>query len=107
MKIRLEMEGGIAHFPGLARPFTVDTTTLSADEGAHAVAMVTALGERSEKGASRAPAPGAADLRQYTVTIDDGSRTRTLRLSDPLTESEQALVSFLRAKQRGQPSPGS
>jgi hypothetical protein len=101
------MEGGVAHFPGLARPFTVDTTTLSAEEGAHAAAMVTALGEKHEKGASRAPVPGAADLRQYTLTIEDGSRSRTLRLSDPLTEPEQALVSFLRAKQRGQPSQGS
>ncbi len=99
MHIRLEMEGGIAHFPGLARPFTVDTATLPAEEAAQAVKMVTALGG-GEKG--KPPAPGAADMRAYTLTIEDGSRRWTLRFSDPLGESERALVSFLRGKQRAE-----
>ena len=44
---------------------------------------------------------GAADYRTYTITVEDGPRLHTIRLTDPVTEANlEPLVSRLRSLAR-------
>ena len=46
-----------------------------------------------------APAPGAADYRQYTITVDDDSKHHTVQMTDPIEEPNlQALLSYLKTR---------
>lgn len=108
MRIELVVEGGVAHLPGLAGPFVVDTESLAADEASRLKALVESSGvlrrgarEAGAAGGRRGPgAEGGADVRSYRITFDDGSHRRTLRLRDPLAPGLAPLVEFLRRKQR-------
>jgi hypothetical protein len=48
-----------------------------------------------------APRHGAADYRQYTITVEEGGRQHTIRLTDPVDDpSLQQLLRFLQTKAR-------
>ncbi len=113
MRIELVVEGGIAYLPGLARPFVIDSAALAAEEAQRLAALVEDAGvlgpatskrnvEPASTGQRRGPGASGrgADLRSYRITVDDGSRRRTLRLQDPLDPQLAPLVEFLRAKER-------
>jgi hypothetical protein len=110
VRIELVVEGGVAYLPGLARPFVVDSDSLAAEEAGRLLALVESSGvlrraarerEGGSAGGRRGPAAeGGADRRSYRITVDDGSRRRTLSLSDPLPPRLVPLVDFLRRKQR-------
>jgi hypothetical protein len=110
MRIELVVDGGVAYLPGLARPFVIDTDSLAADEASRLSALVESSGvlrrgardrETGSAGGRRGPAAeGGADARSYRITVDDGSRRRTLRLRDPLPPRLAPLVEFLRRRQR-------
>jgi hypothetical protein len=94
MRIAFGVEGGIASFPGLRRPVTIDCDALPAEQAARLRALV----ERTRSAAApTAPRPGAADTRTYTVEIDDGRECRTLRIPEPVVDQDlRALVDELR-----------
>ena len=51
--------------------------------------------------ASRSLPKGAADMRHYTITVEDGQRRRTVRLNDPVEDAGiQKLLDFVQG-QRG------
>jgi len=93
MLITLHRHGGIAAIPGLELRVTVDTDTLPAEKAAEL--------ERAVRDAKieqfSSSAPGAArDQRQYDLTIQDGSRTRSAVLRDPIpTQELRELVKLL------------
>ncbi len=97
MRIQLQMEGGIAYFPGLSKPITLDSDELpkqASDElkrlvnAAHFFDLPTVIGP---------PRRGAADYRQYTITIEDDGKQHTVRLTDPIADPNlQALLNYLR-----------
>jgi hypothetical protein len=99
MRIEFTAEGGLAHLPGLARPFILESGELPAGEAAE-------LGLLIEKAlASRRPSaaapPGAADLRRYIITIGEGARRETLEAVDPIADPDlRSLVERLLAKAR-------
>lgn len=93
MRISLSVDGGIASFPGLRKPAVLDVDALPEKERAVFSAMVdrARFFTCTEK-------PGVAsipDVRTYTLEIDDGSRCRTLRLHEPITDP--ALNALLQA----------
>ena len=94
MRIAFGIEGGIASFPGLRRPVTIDCDALPPQQAARLRTLV----ERARAAASPASAPpGAADTRTYTVEIDDGRECRTLRIPEPIADQDlRALVDELR-----------
>lgn len=113
MRIELVVEGGIAHLPGLARPFVIDSATLAVEEARRLASLVEAAGllpasasSRHREDAARRRGGGeaaggrGADLRSYRITVEDGSGRRTLRLRDPLDPQAARLVEYLRAKRR-------
>ncbi|WP_148615284.1 protealysin inhibitor emfourin [Nocardioides rubriscoriae] len=98
MRISLRTDGGLATFPGLTRPVEVDSSSLGADEAARLEHLVGAARFFARPEPAAGPAPGTADAMTYTLTVDDGTRTRTLTVSDPLEDDDlAALISHLRA----------
>ena len=94
MRIAFGVDGGIASFPGLRRPVTIDCDALPPEQAARLRALV----ERTRAVTAPASAsPRAADTRTYTVEIDDGRECRTLRIPEPVVDRDlRALVDELR-----------
>ena len=105
MRITFKTEGGFAYFPGLAKPFAFDINDLSKKD----VKKLQNLIDKAEFFAlpatiGKVPS-GAADMQQQTLTIEDGSKTHTVKMvSDAssdvqaLFECVQSLVTKLRTK---------
>jgi len=97
MRVQLKIEGGLAYFPGLSKPRVVDSADLSAAEAKRLRELVDAAGIFDLPASSRALPKSAADYRQYTITVEDGRRRRTVRLADPIANPDlEALVDYLR-----------
>lgn len=97
MRVTFQTSGGIAYLPGLAAPTTIDTDSLSDEErGALDTSIRSA---RFFDLPSDIPAPhGAADYQTYTITIEDGGRRHTVRVTDAsATPGVSALVERLRS----------
>jgi hypothetical protein len=101
MRVQFAMEGGIAYFPGLSQPVVIDSATLAPEEADELQQLVNATRFFTLPTRIGAPPPGAADYRQYTVSIEDGERAHTIRLHDPIADPElQKLIRFLQIKAR-------
>ncbi|MBN8226551.1 hypothetical protein JYK02_03405 [Corallococcus macrosporus] len=103
MRIELKREGGIAFFPGLARPRTVD---LAALPPATAEALQREVREARffEQPAVVGGSPTAgADRTRYTVTIeDDGGRRHSVQLLEPVKEPHlRSLLDLIQQAARG------
>ena len=98
MRIRFQSDGGFGHFPGLSEPVSIDTARLSPDEAARIEGLVGGADFFARPEAAGAPAQGAADLRRYTITVDDDTgRSRTLQVTDPVEDAAlNALIDSLR-----------
>jgi hypothetical protein len=100
MHIEFKMEGGLAHFPGLSKPVTIDSGRIPAEEATELENLVRAARFFDQPAHSKIPLPGAADYRRYTITVEADGRRHTVELTDPITDPDlQRLVTFLRAKQ--------
>jgi hypothetical protein len=101
LRVTYRAEGGFGYFPGLARPLTVDSASLSAAEAAHLRTLVD--GALQAAGAAGPAAQrGVPDGRRYTISIEGAGRKRTLRLADPLGDERlEALVAYLEGLRRG------
>jgi emfourin len=101
MRIEFQMEGGIAHFPGLSRPVVIDSQALSPEDNNELSRLVEAARFFERPTVASAPRSGAADYRQYTIAVDDGERQHTIRLADPVDDPTlQPLLHFLQARAR-------
>lgn len=103
MRIAFSVDGGLASFPGLRRPVTLECDRLAPEHGARLRALV----ERARffSATPAPPSPAAPDVRTYTVEVDDGARCRTLRLTEPIADAGlRALVEELRACARTPPA---
>ncbi|MEO6928593.1 MAG: protealysin inhibitor emfourin [Casimicrobiaceae bacterium] len=84
MKIRFSVEGGLAHFPRLREPVTIDASALPAAHAARLRRLVDAA--RFFDAAAPQSASEARDAQCYTIAIDDGLRQRTLQVSEPIAD---------------------
>lgn len=99
MQIQFSMEGGIASFPGLSRPVGINTDQLTSEETAKLGRLVEAAEFFNLPPQIGKPSRGAADYRQYTVTIEEGPRRHTIRMIDPVENTDlKRLLAFIRAK---------
>jgi hypothetical protein len=104
MRVQLKMEGGLAYFPGLSKPITIDTDALPAEEVDKLKQLLNAAHFFDLPSVINTAAPGAADYHQYTLTVDDDSKHHTVRLTDPIGDSNlQALLTYLKT---WRPTPG-
>jgi len=104
MRVELQTDGGVAYFPGLSKPVVVNSADLPQAQANQLQQLLDDARFFELPGASRSLPKGAADIRSYTITVEDGRRRSTVRLVDPIeNKSLQALIKFLE-DQRG---PGS
>src|SRR4051812_20829870 len=106
MRIHFRTEGGLAHFPGLSRPVSVDTKELPPDVAQQLEQLVHAMRffEMVGRVDLAAHHPGRADYRSYIVTVEESGRTHTVRADEPDVNPQlKALIEFLR-KLRRRPS---
>jgi len=92
MRIQVEREGGFAYFPGLSGPKTVDTAALPPDEAAALEAAVRRADFSAVAESAAAPAPGSADHRTVTITVDDDGAARSITVSDPIEDEALRTV---------------
>lgn len=107
MRVTLTTEGGLAYFPGLARPVTIDDTTLPPEQSAELHRLVAAADFFHQPPVAGMPPPGAADYRTYTLTIEDADHTNTLRMTD-LTQDPalRDLLRYVQSLRSTSQSPG-
>ena len=104
MRVTLTTEGGFAFFPGLAKPVTFDTDALPPEQAEELRRCVAAADFFNHPAVAAPPPPGAADYRTYTLTVEDGDRTHTVRFTDltpdPALQALRAFVQGLRSSPR-------
>jgi hypothetical protein len=86
MRVEFSMEGGIAFFPGLSKPVEVDVDRLDKDEASRLRQLVEAAHFFDLPTAAQAPLHGAADYQYSVLTIDDGARKHTVRVTEPIED---------------------
>ena len=108
MRITFKTEGGIAFFPGLAQPFSFDSSQLSKKDAKTLQKLIENAGFFELPTAVGQMALTAADMQSQSLTIEDGSKSHTVKLvSDAspevqaLFEGVQTFVNKLRAKSQG------
>ncbi|KQM89540.1 hypothetical protein ASE70_16315 [Sphingomonas sp. Leaf22] len=98
---RLRIEGGLAHFPGLAKEHTVCFGDLTSPQRAELAELADQAGFFDCAPAENRAQP---DARTYTVGLTIGERSREICVAEPITDPAMAkLVSVVRrlSKQRG------
>jgi len=101
MRVQFQSEGGLAFFPGLQKPISIDIDALPASDSDRLRQLVRAARFFDLPAHIGTPPRGAADMRAYTITIEDGGRRHTVRVAEPITDATlQELVDALRAQAR-------
>jgi hypothetical protein len=97
MRVIFEMPAtGFGYFPGLAKPVEIEVGELAPAVASEIEELVAAARFFERPAPAGAPARGAADCRQYAVTVEEDGRRRTLRLSEPIGDRElQRLIHCL------------
>ncbi|OGB23999.1 MAG: hypothetical protein A3I66_14880 [Burkholderiales bacterium RIFCSPLOWO2_02_FULL_57_36] len=86
MQVEMSEEGGVAYFPGLAKPVSIDVDSMEAGAADQLRQLIEHANFFDLPATVGTPAKGAADYRQYTLTIDDGPRKRTVRIQEPIED---------------------
>ena len=96
MRVTLSRSGGLVYLPGLARPVTLDSSSLSDAERASLELLLRESSFTSLPSQLGSPTPGAADYRTYEITLDDQGGRHTVRVVEPIDDPAlQRLVGFL------------
>lgn len=98
MRIQHSISGGVAYFPGLARPRTLDTDTLPPDVARDLIETVSAAGFFALPSQVGTTLAGAADRQQYTLTVEDNGHTHTVQIVDSVRDP--ALQELLQKVER-------
>ena len=103
MHVQFTTEGGIAYFPGLSKPVTIDSEQLSPAEASELKRLVEAT-HFFERPAQVGTVPrGAADYQRYTIVVEEGGRKHTVQLTDPVQDPDfQNLLNFLKSQAKTQ-----
>jgi hypothetical protein len=101
MNITFQMEGGIAHFPGLQRPVSIDVAALPEPQSSELVELLEALNFFQLPGQPDKHAK--PDCRSYVVTVSTSQQAHTVVFTDPVDDSRaQRLIALLREQVRKQ-----
>ena len=101
MRVQFQSEGGLAVFPGLQKLISIDVDALPASDANRLRQLVRAASFFDLPAHIGTPPRGAADMREYTLTIEDGGRRHTVRVAEPITDATlQELVDALQTQAR-------
>lgn len=99
MQIEFATEGGIAYFPGLSQPVTIDLDLLSDEERVQLQELLGTTNFFDLPSQMGVPGTRGADRQTYTIRIDGGETQHMVRLSEPIEdEGLQELVTLLQRK---------
>lgn len=100
MRITFKTTGGVAYFPGLAAPKTIEVSTLDADRQQQIQDLLrsTRFFELPSRAAVKR---GAADYQTHTITVTEDGRQHTVEVTDPLSPEFERLINLLRDAIRG------
>ena len=93
MRIQHSVSGGLAFFPGLARPRTLDTDLLPPDVARDLVESVSRADFFAQPPLVGAVQAGAADVQKHTLTVEDHGRAHTVQIVE--TNQDTALQDLL------------
>jgi hypothetical protein len=97
MLITFQSQGGIAFFPGLNRPRVIDTASLAAAKRSKIEGLVQAVHFFTLPKVIGTKPRGAADLREYTITVEDGTHSHTVHITEPVANPDlEELIRVLR-----------
>jgi hypothetical protein len=102
MQIEYLVEGGLAYFPGLAKPTVFDSESLPAEANEELTQLIAASGFFDLPSQFGSFPKGGADMRTHIITVKDGSRSHTVRLMEPVEDESvkallKAIISDIRA----------
>lgn len=93
MQIEYLVEGGLAYFPGLAKPTVFDADSLPAEANEELKQLIDASGFFDLPPQVGSFPRGGADMRAHVITVKDGERSHTVRLTEPVEDdSVKALL---------------
>jgi hypothetical protein len=93
-EVRVRIEGGLAHFPGLAKEQTVSFDDLSSPERQE---LATLADKADFFDCTPADETASLDGRTYTVRLTIDGRSREIRVAEPIRDPAMAkLVSVVR-----------
>lgn len=84
MHIELSQTGGVAYFPGLSKPESLDVENLPEAEQEELQRLIEAAGFFNLPDTVGMPARGSADYQYFILKIDDAGRQRTIHALVPL-----------------------
>jgi hypothetical protein len=103
MRIQFKTEGGLAYLPGLSTPLTIESSTLSAAEAQTLERLVEAARFLDLPAQVGTTPRGAADMRHYTLTVEESGRSHTVRVVEPVINPDlQRLLEYLQAQVKAQ-----
>jgi hypothetical protein len=102
MRIEIEMDGGLAYMPGLARPVTIPLDQVPEAEAREIRELVVSTHFFELPARAGAPLTRGADRRSYTLTITEGTRCHVVTVTEPIEdEALRRLVRLVEAQARG------
>ncbi len=93
-RVSFQVSGGLAFFPGLAAPRTIEVDTLPEPTRRELTSLIAE--SRFFSLPSPALPPGPADCQTYRITVHDGTHQHTIVVCDPvMSEPLQRLIEVL------------
>lgn len=98
MRIEYSQAGGIAYFPGLNKPITVEVDQLDVKDTEELKRLVDASHFFALPAAIGVPAKGMADYQFYTLAISGKDRQHSVRILVPV--EDPALLDLIQVVQK-------
>lgn len=101
VRIQLSQEGGLAAFPGLARPRSVELGELPAEQAEAIEHGLRDARFHELPSVVEGSSPRGADQRQYTLTVEEGTRRHSVKLVEPVEDPHlRELLSLVKRATR-------
>ena len=101
MRITFQAHGGVAFFPGLNRSVNIDTSQLPAEERAKLERLIRSSDFFALPASVGKKPRGAADMREYTLRVEDEKRDHSVCVTEPVDDPGLAqLITELRSQAR-------
>ncbi len=107
MRVQFATEGGVAYFPGMSKPVTIDTEKLCSEDARELRRLVEAAHFFDLPAKGSPPPKGSADYYSYVITVSEKGRQHTIRITEFEKDTAlQNLLNFLNTKRETPPEPG-
>jgi hypothetical protein len=92
MKIQYSEEGGIAFFPGLATPKVINLSDLSGEEAEELQRLISEADFWNLPTLIGSVPKQVPDSRQFIITVEDNNRSHTIKIAEPVGDSQISIL---------------